>query len=149
MPIPPPLQRKLQQTLGIEAGDSLVTYLDSIEAMRGDIAELRHALQRLDDKLLTFLGARDDKWAVIMKASEDKLTTLITANEEKLTTLITANEEKLTTLIKSNAETLTGLVATSEARTAAAIERGLKEQTRFFFLAWSVVLASIIGLYAR
>ena len=84
--------------------------------MRGDIAELGHALQRLDEKLMT---------------------------------LINANQDKLTTLIKAVAETHTGLVGTSEARTAAAIEKGLKEQTRFFFLAWSVVLASIIGLYAR
>jgi len=29
------------------------------------------------------------------------------------------------------------------------IEKGLKEQTRFFFLAWSVILATIVGLYAR
>ncbi|MGH7680077.1 MAG: hypothetical protein ACRENU_16530 [Gemmatimonadaceae bacterium] len=91
-------------------------YLDSIEAMRGDIAELRHAVQRLDEKLMT-----------LIKASDEKMMTLIKASEEKLT----------------------GLIGTSEARTAAAIEKGLKEQTRFFFLAWSVVLASIIGLYAR
>ena len=94
MPIPPQLQRKLQQTLGTEAGDALVTYLDSVEAMRGDIAELRHEMQRGDEKLAA-------------------------------------------------------LIATSEARMEAAIEKGLREQTRFFFLAWSVVLASIIGLYAR
>jgi len=29
------------------------------------------------------------------------------------------------------------------------MEKGLREQTRFFFLAWSVLLAAIIGLYAR
>ena len=29
------------------------------------------------------------------------------------------------------------------------IERGLREQTKFFFLAWGVILAAIIGLYAR
>lgn len=38
---------------------------------------------------------------------------------------------------------------TLESRFDAAIERGLREQTRFFFLAWSVLLASIVGLYAR
>jgi hypothetical protein len=30
-----------------------------------------------------------------------------------------------------------------------AIEKGLRDQTRFFFLAWSVLLAAIVGLYAR
>ena len=29
------------------------------------------------------------------------------------------------------------------------IEKALREQTRFFFLAWSVLLAAIVGLYAR
>lgn len=29
------------------------------------------------------------------------------------------------------------------------VERGLREQTRFFFLAWGVILAAIIGLYTR
>ena len=29
------------------------------------------------------------------------------------------------------------------------LEKGLREQTRFFFLAWSVLLAALIGLYAR
>jgi hypothetical protein len=29
------------------------------------------------------------------------------------------------------------------------LEKGLKEQIRFFFLAWAVLLAAIVGLYAR
>jgi hypothetical protein len=29
------------------------------------------------------------------------------------------------------------------------LEKGLKEQTRFLFLAWAVQLAAIVGLYAR
>jgi hypothetical protein len=35
------------------------------------------------------------------------------------------------------------------ARIEASLERALREQTRFFFLAWSVILATIIGLYVR
>ena len=35
------------------------------------------------------------------------------------------------------------------ARVEAAFEKALREQTRFFFLAWSVILATIIGLYVR
>lgn len=33
------------------------------------------------------------------------------------------------------------------AQTDAAIERSAKEQTRFFFVAWGVLLAAIVGLY--
>jgi len=29
------------------------------------------------------------------------------------------------------------------------VEKGLREQTRFFLLAWGVLLAAIIGIYAR
>jgi len=35
------------------------------------------------------------------------------------------------------------------ARTESLIEKGLREQTRFFFLAWAVLLAAFIGLYAK
>ena len=42
-----------------------------------------------------------------------------------------------------------GRFDTMEARFDARLEKGLREQTRFFFLAWSVILAGIIGLYAR
>lgn len=35
------------------------------------------------------------------------------------------------------------------ARLETLMERGLREQTRFFFLAWAVILAAIVGLYAR
>ena len=34
-----------------------------------------------------------------------------------------------------------------EARLSAAIDRSAKEQTRFFFVAWGVLLAWIVGLY--
>ena len=36
-----------------------------------------------------------------------------------------------------------------QARMEAMFEKGLREQTRFFFLAWGVLLAAIIGIYAR
>ncbi len=38
---------------------------------------------------------------------------------------------------------------TREAKLVAMFEKGLRDQTRFFFLSWSVLLAAIIGLYAR
>lgn len=35
------------------------------------------------------------------------------------------------------------------ARMEALLEKGLRQQTQFFFVAWAVILAAIIGLYAR
>lgn len=35
------------------------------------------------------------------------------------------------------------------ARMETLLEKGLREQTRFFFVAWSVLLAMMVGLYTR
>ena len=42
-----------------------------------------------------------------------------------------------------------GRLDTMQERLEKLLEKGLREQTRFFFLAWSVLLAAIVGLYAR
>jgi hypothetical protein len=42
-----------------------------------------------------------------------------------------------------------GRMAALEARLETLIEKALREQTQFFFLAWAVLLAAFIGLYAR
>ena len=42
-----------------------------------------------------------------------------------------------------------GRMETMQTNMERLIERGLREQTRFFFRAWSVLLAAIVGLYAR
>ena len=101
MQIPPHLLRKLQEALGAEAADNFVSLIESMDANRGDIGELRHEMQ---------LGfARID-----------------------------ARFQQ----VESRFETL-------DARWVGLFEKGLREQTRFFFLAWSVLLAAIVGLYAR
>ncbi|HYD47045.1 MAG TPA: hypothetical protein VEB21_01790 [Terriglobales bacterium] len=83
MPLPPFLQRKLQNVLGPQAAEDLVNLLENLDANRGDVRELRHEMQ---------LGF---------------------------------------------------------SRIEATVERTLREQTRFFFVAWAVVLAAIVGIYAR
>jgi len=77
----PHLERKLKEALGDDAGAELAAMSDRIDPIRGDIAELRHAMER------------------------------------------------------------------GFAQIPALIERSVKEQTRFFFVAWGVLLAAIVGLY--
>ena len=36
------MSRKLQETLGPEAGEELVTWMSNVDDLRGDVAELRH-----------------------------------------------------------------------------------------------------------
>ena len=77
----PHLERKLKEALGDDAGAELAAMSDRIDPIRGDIAELRHAMERGFAQIPTL------------------------------------------------------------------IERSAKEQTRFFFVAWGVLLAAIVALY--
>ena len=77
----PHLDRKLKESLGNDAGEELASMIDRIDPIRGDIAELRHAMEK------EFSAQRFD------------------------------------------------------------IEKALREQTRFFFVAWAVLLAAVVGLY--
>ena len=95
------LRRKLQEALGVEAAADLVSQIEDMTTLRGDLGELRHEMQLGFGRIDARFAALDDKFA----AMEGKL--------------------------------------------QAVFEKGLREQTRFFFLAWSVLLAAIIGLYAR
>jgi hypothetical protein len=41
----PHLHRKLQESLGDDAGEELAAVIDRVDPIRGDIAELRHSVQ--------------------------------------------------------------------------------------------------------
>ena len=109
MPISPHLLKKLQEALGADAADDLVNWMDSMDANRGDIAELRHEMQ------LGFAA-------------------------------VNARFEQVDARFRELQSEWTGRLDANHARLEALIEKGLKEQTRFFFLAWSVLLATILAL---
>ena len=88
MPISPHLLRKLQDALGHQAAEEVVSRLDGSESFPGDMAEFRHEMQ------LAFTKVD---------------------------------------------------VGFAEGR--AALEKGLKEQTRVFFVAWATLLVFVVGLY--
>jgi hypothetical protein len=60
MPTPPHLQGKLQQTLGTEAAEDFVSWMESVDNARADIAELRHQTElgfaRVDAKFAALDG---------------------------------------------------------------------------------------------
>ena len=45
MAIPQHVRRKLQETLGAEAAEALLRWMEDADAHRGDVAELRHEMQ--------------------------------------------------------------------------------------------------------
>ncbi len=51
MSTPSHIARRLREALGIEAGDDLVRWMDETTSVRGDIAELRHELVRMEARL--------------------------------------------------------------------------------------------------
>ncbi len=94
MTVPPHLSRKLQETLGADAADFLVAWMQEMDTSRGDIRELRHEMQLGFTRVDARFGELESKLTVLM-------------------------------------------------------EKSLREQTRFFFLALSTLLVMIAGLYAR
>ncbi len=112
MPVSPHLLRKLHEALGADAAEDLVNILESMDPLRGDLAELRHEM-RLGFARMEQMEA---KWLARADAME---------------------------------ATWVGRHDAGQARLEGLIEKSLREQTRFFFLAWSVLLAAIVGLYAR
>lgn len=115
MAVSPNLQRKLQQALGAEAAGDLLAWMQSMDPVRGEIAELRREMQvgfaRMDERFARV----DERFARV--------------------------DERFARM--------DGRMDTMQASMERTLEKGLREQMRFFFLAWSVMLAAIIGLYAR
>jgi hypothetical protein len=138
MAIPPRLNRKLQETLGVEAASDLVGVLESMDASRGGVRELRHEVHE------QMTGLRHDM--------EEQMTGLRHDMQEQMTTLrhdmalgfarIDARFAEMRGELGTGIENVRGDLSS-------AIEKGLRDQTRFFFLAWAVLLAAFIGLYAR
>jgi uncharacterized coiled-coil protein SlyX len=118
----PHLQRKLQQTLGAEAAGDLSAWMQSMDAHVTEIGELRREMR------LGFARI-DERFA-------------------KLDERFAKQDERFAKYDERFAR-VDGRIDTTQERMEKVIERGLREQTRFFFLAWSVILAAIIGLYGR
>ena len=136
----PNLQRKLQQALGTEAAGDLLAWMESMDAHHSDLGELRREMQigfaKIDERFAKF----DERFA---KSDErfEKLDERFARLDERLARSDGRVDERFARL--------EGRLDTMQAGMERMMEKGLREQTRFFFLAWSVLLAAMIGLYAR
>lgn len=128
----PHLERKLKETLGDDAGEELAAVTDRIDPIRGDIAELRHGVR--GDIAELRHGVRADI-AELQHAVRRDIAELRHAVRGDIADLRLEMEQRF---------------AQMEPRFAqmdGSIERSAKEQTRFLFVAWGVLLAAIVGLY--
>jgi hypothetical protein len=58
MAIPQHVRRKLQETLGAEAAEALLRWMEDADTHRGDVAELRHEMQVSFARLETLIEKR-------------------------------------------------------------------------------------------
>ncbi len=136
MPVSSHLLRKLQETLGADAADDLATWMEGMDANRGDIAELRHETQ---------LGfARIDTRFEKIQDRLDKVDTRL----DKVDARFERMEERFDKLA-SRFDQVDATFLVIQEKGNAALQKAMRDQTRFFFLAWSVQLAAFVGLYAR
>ena len=132
----PNLQRKLQQTLGAEAAGDLSTWMQHVDAQLTEIGELRREMRlgfaRMEqrfDKIDERFAKQDERFA---------------KQDERF-----AKQDERFAKQDERFARVDGRIDTTQERLEKVVEHGLREQTRFFFLAWSVILAAIVGLYAR
>ena len=132
----PHLQRKLQQTLGAEAAGDLSAWMQNVDAQLTAIGDLRTEMRLGFAKI-------DERFAKIDERF-DKLDERFARQDARF-----ARQDERFAKQDERFARVDGRIDTMQERMEKVIERGLREQTRFFFLAWSVILAAIIGLYAR
>jgi hypothetical protein len=68
VPIPPRLQRKLEQTFGPEAAEDFMSWMETVDTTRADIAELRHEMQIGFTRMETVIERRTAdlmKWSFV------------------------------------------------------------------------------------
>ena len=127
MPVTAKLSKLFYERLGEQVANELVDWFNMVDATyRAELRELNDLnFARFDAKL------------------EQRLISL----ETKLGARIDA---KLDAAVAQHAfAQLDGRIDRGLAEVRAALEKGLKEQTRWLFLAWSTLLIPIIGLWMR
>jgi hypothetical protein len=131
------LSNKLREVLGREAGEDLMTWLEEERAQRervwSAVEGLEKSVTALGEEMRLGFARVDARFDLVFGRMNVALEKQNTAIERQNSTFATAIEKQNTAIEKQNS----------------ALERGLKEQTRFYFLAWAVLLAAILGLYAR
>jgi len=125
MPVTISLSREFHERLGENLASELVNWFNAVDATyRADLRELNERnFERFDAKLQQRLAEMDAKW-------ERRLAELDTKWERRLASIETGWERRIS-----------GIETT--------LERGLKEHTRWMFLAWASLLIPIIGLWMR
>jgi uncharacterized small protein (DUF1192 family) len=125
MPVTAKLSKQFYDRLGEAVTNELVDWFNQVDtAYKSDLREMNELnFARFDAKLEQRIAALDAKLEQRIAALDARLDQRIAALDAR--------------------------IDVTEARLTAALEKALREQTRFFFLAWAVLLASNIALWFR
>jgi len=137
--------------LGEEVADEIVTWFNQMDATyRSDLRELNDLnYQRFDARLEQRLAESVARLDVKIDKVEFRLNARIDGLEATLNARIDNLETKLCARIDGVEVRLTARIDVSAAETRALVERSLKDQTRWLFVAWASLLVPIIGLWFR
>jgi hypothetical protein len=143
MPVTAKLSKQFYDRLGEAVTNELVDWLNQVDAAyKFDLREMNELnFARSDAKMEQRLTAFEAKIDQRLAAFEAKIDQRLSAFEAKIEQRLAALETRLNAL-----DAKIDLVAE---RSDARLERALKEQTRFYLLAWAVLLASNIALWFR
>lgn len=139
----PHLQRKLKEALGHDAGAELAAVTDRIDPIRGDIAELRHAMEQGFARAEQRFKQMDER----LFAHAAKVDGAMHAHAANVDGAIQAHAAKVDGAIHAYTAKVDGANHALAAKVDGAIHKAVAEQTRFFFVAWAVILGAIVGLY--
>ena len=136
MSVTPKLSREFYERLGKTAANELVGLLDHMYSVN------RAELQQLNETNFVRFDARLEQRVTQLEA---KLEQRVTQLEAKLDQRVTQLEARL----EQRVGELRAYVDQRFAELSTTLERGLKEQTRWMFVAWASLLIPIIGLWMR
>ena len=138
MPVTRVLSKLFYERLGEEITNELVDWFNQVDSTyRSELREINELnFARFDDRLKQQAAA-----------FESKLEERIASLEARLGARI---DTKLDAAVAQHAfAQLDAKIDRSFAEARTALEKGLKEQTRWMFVAWSTLLIPIIGLWLR
>ena len=143
MPVTARLSRLFYDRLGEEVVNELVDWLNAVDATyRADLRQLNELnFGRFDATLEQRITALDSRMERRIGELEVKMERRIGELETRV--------ELLAGDLDAKAEKLHARIDLVAAELRGAIEKGLKEQTRWMFVAWGSLLIPIIGLWMR
>ena len=147
MPVTAKLSQRFYERLGDEIANELVDWFNQVDASyKTDLRELNELnFARFDAKLEQRLAESRAE----MTAKFDGLRNDVTAKFDGLRNDVNSKFDGLRNDVNSKFDDLRNDVNSRIGGLETLLERSLKEQTRFYFLAWAVLLVSNIALWLR